>query len=126
LCQQTQRFVFEADLYSVARNARSYCRSKLPSEYFMMSNRSFASRVLTDDAYGQTPDEFRLEPILDEVLRGHVLEQFVIHHLNGAAPEPDLTVTDAPRHLFFQLLKTRADDEQNVPGVIVSRLLPRR
>ena len=46
-----------------------------------------------------------------------MLEQLVIHHLNGLRAEPDLTVTDAPRHLFFQLLKRAADDEQNVPGV---------
>jgi len=31
--------------------------------------------------------------------------------------EPDLTVTDTPRHLFFQLPKRAADDEQNMPGV---------
>src|SRR4029079_15293130 len=72
---------------------------------------------LTDDAHRQTPDEFRLESVLDEVLRGDVLEQLVVHDANWLRAESDLTVPNATRYLFFQLFKCAAHDEQNVPGV---------
>src|SRR6266850_7676435 len=75
LCQQTQRFVLEADLYSVGAK----CTLVLPEQTALgiLHNVEQILRVevLTDDAYRQTPDEFRLKPILQEVLRGHVLEQ---------------------------------------------------
>ena len=73
--------------------------------------------ILTNHSYGQSTDEFRLEAVLHKVLRRHVLEQFVVHHLNWLRAESDLTVPDAPCHLFLQLFKRATHHEQNVPSV---------
>jgi hypothetical protein len=46
-----------------------------------------------------------------------MLEQFVVHHLNRLGPKSDLSLPHTPRHLLFQLLKSAAYYEENVPGV---------
>src|SRR4029450_13559333 len=79
LCQQTQRFVLEADLYSVGAKRTLVLPEQTALGILHDVEQILRVEILTDDAYGQTPDEFRLETILDEVLRGHVLEQLVIH-----------------------------------------------
>ena len=73
--------------------------------------------IETDYAHRQSSDKFRFEPVFHKIPRGHVLKQFVVHHVDRLRLKSDLTVTDAPRHLLFQFFKRAADHEQNVAGV---------
>src|SRR6266480_3176032 len=73
--------------------------------------------IETDYAHRQTTDEFRLEAVLDKILRRDVLKQFVVHYLDRLGPETNLSLSHAPRHLLLQFLKRAAHDEKNVAGV---------
>src|SRR6266550_8490982 len=73
--------------------------------------------IFTNHSHRQPADELRLESVLDEIVSRHVLEQFVVHHLNWLRAESDLPVPDTARHLFLQFPKCAADNEQDMAGV---------
>jgi hypothetical protein len=117
LCQQTQRFVLETDLDPVGAKRTLVLPKQTALGILHDVEKIIRVEFLTDYAHGQSPNEFRLEAVLDEVLCRDVLEQFVVHHLKRLRAEADLTVTDTPRYLFFQLLKRAAYHEENVAGI---------
>ena len=73
--------------------------------------------VLTNHAHRQPADKLRLEPVLDEILRRHMLKELVVHHLNRFGLKSYLSLPNAPRHLFLQLFECAAHHEENVPGI---------
>ena len=109
-----KRFVLETDLDPVSAKgalvlAEDAALGKLHDFVEIVRGQFFA-----DDAHRQAADEFRLEPVFDEILRRDVLEQFVVHHLHRLGTEPDLALREAPRDLLLQALERAAHDKKNV------------
>src|SRR5947208_12288895 len=117
LCQQTQRFVFEADLDSVCAKRALVLPEEAALGILHDVEKVIRVEFFANYTHRQAPNKFRLEPVLDEILRGNMLEQFVIHHFNGLRAEPDLAMTNAPSHLLFQFFECAAYHKKNVARI---------
>src|SRR5205814_1321781 len=53
--------------------------------------------VLTNHAHRQPADKLRLEPVLDEILRRHMLKELVVHHLNRFGLKSYLSLPNCAR-----------------------------
>src|SRR6266513_2395966 len=116
-CQQTQRFVLEADLDSVRAKRTLVLPEQTALGILHDVEKVIRVEFFANYTHRQAPNEFRLEPVLDEILRRDVLEQLVVHHLNWLRAEPDLAMTNAPGHLLFQFFECAAYHKKNVAGI---------
>jgi len=116
-CEQSQRFVLETDLDPISAKRALVLPEQTALGTLHDVKKIIGVEVLTNDAHRQASDKFRLKPVLDEILRRHVLEELIVHHLNRFGPKSYLSLPDAPRHLLLQLFKRAAYDEQDVAGI---------
>src|SRR5882724_13295383 len=117
LGNQAQCFVIETDVDPVSAEGALVLPQQAALRKFHDLEKIVRVEIETDDAHRQTSDKFRLEPVLDEIFRSHVLKQFVVHYLHRIGPETDLSLTHPPGHLLLQFFKRAADHEQNVTSV---------
>src|SRR5207245_9959383 len=71
----------------------------------------------THYAHRNSPHELRLKPVLQKILRGNMLEELVVHHLNRLGSESDLPLPHPTRDLLLQLFERTAYYKKNVPRV---------
>src|SRR6266700_2850132 len=117
LGQQSQRFVLETDLDPISAKRSLVLPEQTALGILHDVEKIVCVEVLTNHSHRQPADEFRLEPVLNKILSGYVLEELIVHHLNRLGPKSYLCLPNASRHLFFQLLKRTAHHEENVPRV---------
>src|SRR5262249_59964966 len=105
LREQAEGFVLETDLDPISAKGALVLPEQTALGILHNVEKIISIEVLTHHAYWQAPDEFRLEPVFDKILRGDVLKQFVVHHLNRLGAEPDLAVADTSCHVLVPRLK---------------------
>src|SRR3954452_16020214 len=77
---------------------------------------------------GQTPDELRDQPVLDQVLRQHLLEELagvLVRLRRDRRPEADAPVADPPLDHLVEVRERAAADEEDVRRVDREELLVR-
>src|SRR5207302_10006593 len=87
LRQQTQRFVLETDLDPISAKRALVLPEQTALGIFHDVEKIIGVEILTNHTHRQPPDEFRLEPVLNKILSGYVLEELIVHHLNRLGPK---------------------------------------
>ena len=104
---RSKRFILETDLDAVSAESAFVLAENAALGKFHDLVEIIRAQLFADDADRQPADEFRFEPVLDEILRRDVLEHFVIHHLHRLGLEPDLALRETPRNLLSSNARTR-------------------
>ena len=74
-----QRLIFETDFDAVSTERALVLPEDAALRILHDLVKIFRGQFFTDHAHRQAADEFRLESVLDEVLRAHEFEELVIH-----------------------------------------------
>ena len=113
---EEKRFILEADFDPVGAESALVLPQDAALGILHDLVEIIRAQFLANDPDREAADEFRLESVLDEILRPDVLENFVVEHFDRLGLEPDLALGETLRDLCLQALEGAADDKQNVTG----------
>src|SRR3981189_3146953 len=114
---QPQCFVVKTDLNSISAKSALVLMEKTALREFHDLIKIVRVELFTHHSHGQSPDKFRLETVLAEIVGRAVLKQFVVHHAHGLSAESDLALRNAPRDLLLQSFKRAAHHKKNVARI---------